>query len=404
MSALRIPTSLSKDRYAKIYQILLGLPPPHPPPKVAVITDIAKDYDDLMALVVLKELHRLGLVQIIGVVANLHPSYKRARFARGALKTLGLGSIPVAYGTKGSEREHEVYPYEFEGCQFEVDDDEELQTGNELLLKLYLDAERRNEQVVLLLISPMQDIAEFADANPDLVAKRTAHVHIQGNNTISPQYELHPDPQAANNAFHLTAAISFHAFLSTYKIPSTTYTKSAAIACALSPEFFAALAHTGHPLGLQLHQTQLLQETAFYVTACDPLRRFSPDRDGTWFLKTRTNWFDPARQDYNPQKLDDPPVGKDIIPYLTKVIVYDAIAILGAAGERMDSAFGLFEPLKRGESVHPIIGIDSERPGVQVEVIKDVLGALSEGALLSVLQGMPSHPSVMKEELLNTEG
>jgi hypothetical protein len=387
------PTSFSKDRYVEIYKILLDLPSPLPPPKVAVITDIGKDYDDLTALVILKELHRLGFVQLVGVVANLHPSQRRARFARGALKTLGLESVAVAYGTKGSVEEHQVYPYEFEGCQFEIDDEEDLQTGNELLTKLYLDAARNHEKLTLLLISSLQDIAEFAHRNPDLVINHTSHVHIQGGNFITPQNELQPDPQAANNLFHLSAATAFHAFLSRHSIPSTTYTRAAAIACALPSEFFAALARTGHPLGLQLQQTQQLQEIAFYATAREPLRRFSPDRDGTWFLKTKTSWFDPARRDYDPQKLDDPPVGKEIVPYLTKVVVYDAIAALGAAGERIEKAFGLFEPARRDESVHQIIGISPQSPGVHAEVVKDVLGALSEGAVLSALQGMPSHPS-----------
>jgi hypothetical protein len=31
------------------------------PPEIVVITDLAKDYDDLSAMIVLKELHRIGL-------------------------------------------------------------------------------------------------------------------------------------------------------------------------------------------------------------------------------------------------------------------------------------------------------------------------------------------------------
>jgi hypothetical protein len=55
-----------------------------------IITDLAKDYNDLAAMVVLKELHRLGFVHLKAFIANLEPSRKRAIYRQAALDSLGL--------------------------------------------------------------------------------------------------------------------------------------------------------------------------------------------------------------------------------------------------------------------------------------------------------------------------
>jgi hypothetical protein len=65
---------------------------------VVVITDVAKDYDDLAAIVVLKELHRLGYVRLEAFIVNLKPARKRAIYLRAALDSLGLQDIPVGVG------------------------------------------------------------------------------------------------------------------------------------------------------------------------------------------------------------------------------------------------------------------------------------------------------------------
>lgn len=61
--APQIPTGLSPEEQG-VYKKLIGVRKRRgrqAPPRVVVITDLGKDYDDLAAMVVLKELHRLGL-------------------------------------------------------------------------------------------------------------------------------------------------------------------------------------------------------------------------------------------------------------------------------------------------------------------------------------------------------
>ena len=55
-----------------------------------VITELAKDYNDLAAIVVLKELYRLGFVHLEAFIANLEPSHKRATYGRVNLDFVGL--------------------------------------------------------------------------------------------------------------------------------------------------------------------------------------------------------------------------------------------------------------------------------------------------------------------------
>jgi hypothetical protein len=79
-----------------------------------VITDLAKDYGDLAAMVVLKELHRLGFVRLEAFIANLEPSRKCAIYGRLNLDSIGLQDVPIGVGTKASTEKHEEYKYEFD--------------------------------------------------------------------------------------------------------------------------------------------------------------------------------------------------------------------------------------------------------------------------------------------------
>jgi hypothetical protein len=57
---------------------------------VVVITDLAKDYNDLVAIVMLKKLYRLGFVHLKAFIVNLEPQRKHAIYRQAALDSLGL--------------------------------------------------------------------------------------------------------------------------------------------------------------------------------------------------------------------------------------------------------------------------------------------------------------------------
>lgn len=140
-----IPQGLSPSEsgvYEKLIQVAQQRKERRKSPRpVVVITDLGEDYDDLTALTVLKELHRLGLIQLRAVVANLVPADKRARLARAVLDSLRLQDVAVARGTRGSLDEHGVSEYEFSWGEFvsavDVDVDVPELDGKDLLRKVY---------------------------------------------------------------------------------------------------------------------------------------------------------------------------------------------------------------------------------------------------------------------------
>ncbi|KAG4427619.1 hypothetical protein IFR05_016899 [Cadophora sp. M221] len=75
-----------------------------------------------------------------------------------------------------------------------------------------------------------------------------------------------------------------------------------------------------------------------------------------WAVKTKSTWFAAGHEPDEPY-----PEGEDMLPYFTKVIGYDALAVVGASGEDVLQHFGIVKPLKkRLDAEHPlhhIVGI-----------------------------------------------
>lgn len=392
-----IPQELSPEERAQ-YETLLRVVKARSdrgsePPRVVVITDLAKDYDDLAAMVVLKELHRLGVIKLLGFIANLEPAKERTRFGRGALDSLGLKTIPIARGTSGfpnsSEPRHRRLDYEFK-CDFMANEDEprlvefiEEGSGEQLLRRLCLDAVNTGQKLTLMLISSLEDIYTFSQHEQELLEGAVSNIVLQGGYTISAEGKLVPDPAANNNRYDISAATEFHSFIQDHKIPSMVYTKVAAFATPLTSAFFAELANTNHPIGKHLREVQVWQDLSFYKTASkkDEKERFAPFMDQEWFLENKTSWFDSPHPPNNPL-----PEGEEVIPYLTKVVVYDALAALGTSGDdAIDALKVLTSSSVQPSEIHKIVGLAGppSDPGVDPERMATVLSALLKGSLVS---------------------
>ena len=385
-----IPQGLSEKERSH-YETLIDLVEANPlreQPHVVVITDLAKDYDDLAAMVVLKELHRLGVVKLLGFIANLMPAEKRAQFGRGALDSLGLRDIPIAQGTSGfppsARRKHTELAYEFD-CDF-MAKDERVSNGNggdRLLCRLCDDAIKSQQKLTLVLISSLEDIYTFSKNHRDLLRGAVRNIVLQGGYTISAEGKLQPEETANNNRYDMDAAKEFHAFMQECKIPSAVYTKVAAFATPLTSDLFAEMAETNHPLGKHLRKVQVSQDLSFYKTASNknPEKRFAPFMDQKWFLENKTSWFDA-----DPDRDDPFPEGDAVIPWLNKVIVYDALAAVGASGsDALDALKVLTNTNTPPHSIHQIVGFAGppSDPGVDPKQMASVLSALLKGSLLT---------------------
>lgn len=350
-------------------------------PQIVVVTDLAKDLDDLVAMLVLSELHRLGVVELKGFVANLMPAEKRARFGRGALDLLGLKHIPIAKGTEGSLEFFEAHEYEFQ-CDFMAEEDV-CENWYDLLPRLYEDAAKKEQKIKLLLISSLRDVYFFSRTYEELLKKVTKEIVIQGGYYIDGDHKLTATPNVANNKWDSISSRNFHTWMQANDMESKVFTKIAAYETPLTSGFFHELEETGHPIGIYLRGIQLIQDRKFWEAASNPdeSKRFAKYMDTEWFLKEKSSWYD----SHGPE--DKKPVGDEIIPYLTKVIIYDAIAAIGTIGDDALEELKVLQDIPVENATHRVYGIEANdkeprNSGVHGDKMILVIQALIKGALL----------------------
>ncbi|TVY73152.1 hypothetical protein LSUE1_G006799 [Lachnellula suecica] len=383
-------------------------------PQIVVVTDINKDVDDLVAMVLLKELHRLGLIVLRGFVANLRPAKCRALAGRGALNALGLHEVPIAVGT-----EAEVYPsgkeprvindYEFELCPFMAPEDTHLEGGAVFLTRLCKDAKEKNEKLTFLLISGLRDMNDFVKEHPTLLQETAEKIVLQGGyrveNKEDGKVELIAAEDAANNHFDIKAAREFHHYMAANDIPSVSYTKVAAFATFIPEQLLIDLEETGHPVGEYLHKSQVLMDVAFYEDSCspDPEKRFRPFMDQQWYLKFKSSYYQHEHPAGEPL-----PVGKEVEKYFNKLVAYDALAALAAGGDDILDRLQISRPVEGGKPLHQVIGTpevkevkaDPEKniqgvpykpadEGINGEPMAQAIRALVRGSLLACQQNLP---------------
>jgi len=387
-----------------------------------VITDLAKDYDDLAAMVVLKELHRLGFVRLEAFIANLEPSRKRAIYGRVNLDSVGLQDVPIGVGTKASTKKHEEYKYEFDSPlmpdekTFQPNKDNFFEDGSELLDLVFNRAIEEDRKVHLLLISSLTDIAEYTDTEDRLKTfqKAVGRVYMQGGYSISTEGIPTPRGDAANNTFDMPAAERFHPRLE--NIPSDVYTKVAAYATNIPASIFNDLGDTKHPIGKDLQNRYQRQGVQFYKTACGPkpVNGITQEK----FLHNLSSFYEkhppgkqtsekgiPLPEDGTP--LPDP--GKDfdpnekfnpdkyeIIPYLTKGLMYDALPALATGGDHLVDILGVLdtESMANQTSIHKVIGTPKQddldaNPNIDSKRMAFVVSTILKGGLYDSVQNSP---------------
>ena len=383
-------------------------------PGVVVITDLAKDYDDLAAMVVLKELHRLGFVHLEAFIANLEPQRKRAIYGRAALDSLGLQDVPIGVGTKASTKEHEEYKYEFDSPlmpdveTFQPNKDNFFEDGFQLLDLVFNRAIEEDRQVILVLISSLTDIAEYTEAHLETFQKAVARVYMQGGYSISAEDIPIPRDDAANNTFDWPAAEKFHPRLENK--PSDVYTKVAAYATNIPASIFNDLGDTKHDIGIDLQSRYQRQGSQFYKTACgpNPVNGITQEK----FLHNLSSFYEkhspgtqvsedgtPLPEDGTP--LPDPETN-EIVPYLTKGLLYDALAGLATGGDNLVAALGVLdtESMANQTSIHKIIGTPKlqdvpANPNIHPERMAFVISTILKGGLYDSVQNGPG--SQLKE-------
>lgn len=258
-----------------------------------VVMDPGRDQDDEDVLVMLNRFIRLEILNMMGVVANLAPSTKRARLAKGTLNLLGQSTIPVGIGTSCTQPENDGLEYQFAVSY--LAETTEITDGKELILKTLREA--RPKTIVLLLISGLTDAAAVLREHQHLFSTAVRRVAIMGGVAVKDEQpvldasgRLVPDMTAQNNAFDKEAADFLYKQLQELGIPTTTVTRHAAVAAKVSRSVYDELAATGHPIGIRLLEAQKKAIEELWHRACmpadDPKRMGLPgDRNKEWFTK-----------------------------------------------------------------------------------------------------------------------
>jgi hypothetical protein len=362
-------------------------------PHVVVITDIGKDYDDVAAVIVLRELHRLELICLEGLITNTKPSDQRAILGRRCLDLLGLQDIPIGVGTTVNCGQ---FVHEFKASfmpnegTFVPNEQYFFRDGFDLLHQVFTKAIEEGRQVDLLLISPLTDISQYATLHPETFQRGVGRIYLQGGYSVSAEGALTLRGDATNNFNDMLAAEHFHKLMEKESLPSVVYTRVAAFAAAIPAELFSDLEASQHPIGIYLQSCHVEQEVAHYNQACSD--RVYKDITQTRYLEKRTTFFQEhppgplLSRDGTPLPLDGTslPVGDQIKPYLI-IVVYDALAALHVSGEDVVIALDVLDTQSMASqtSIHKIVGIAGlpETPNIHRQEMVLAISALMKGAL-----------------------
>lgn len=329
---------------------------------VVLVGDFGKDLDDEFALLLAAALVRAGLIRLLGVVANLAPALERARLAKGTLRRVGLGDVPVAVGRSvteiGRAQSHETaVPYLASADALAGD-------GLDLMRELL---ETATGPVTLVLNSALTDTAELAWSDEELFRRAVGHVVIMGGVTVGADGRFSPD-DAANNAFDPGAAAFLYKWLQDNGIPCTVLMREAAYACQMAAWLPVMLAELGHPVALELARRLPLAMEELWQAVHAPVGSMvrgslPPSRTRDWFVRTTTG-------------KEDPGIGPDqsVWRFVETFRLYDPMNLLAAVPELAERFYDP-ETFAVNGIVHRVIG--RRRDDHRVRDPNDLRGALA---------------------------
>lgn len=327
-----------------------------------VITDPGRDQDDEDVIVMLNRFIRLGILDLLGAVANLAPSVQRARLAKGTMELLGQGNVPIGIGTGCWQPDDDGLKYQFEVGYLAAHD--ALEHGASLIERTLQAAKPKS--VVLLLISGLTDAADALARDHELFVAKVRRVVIMGGVETDPAAHqpkldvngfLLPDMTAQNHVFDKSATLFLYRTLQMLGIPMTVVSRFSAVAAKVPRSIYDQMAETGHEIGIRLRDAQRQAIQELWQRACldpdDPKRLKLPPRcDRAWFDKTFCGGQAGDRR------------GEDSIWEVVQTFnLYDPVTLVAAIPTLRELFFSSYVAEVNGVE-HHVIGIDAERHGV----------------------------------------
>lgn len=190
-----------------------------------IITDIGRDIDDAIALIMLSSLKKMCILNPLAVIATLAPEEKRACIARVTLDSLGLHYVPVGMGTDGGNQGG----IEFHCFESVYNDQKTFNFEEGIKLMQHILEEAEPKSVKLLCMASLKDISHFIKYHKGVFVEKVKEVIIMGGaDYCKERKRLIPDETAYNNHCDIEAALHVYEECQQSNIPTTTITRYAA--------------------------------------------------------------------------------------------------------------------------------------------------------------------------------
>ena len=278
--------------------------------------------------------------------------------------------------------------------------------GQDLLHRVFTQAQKDGEQITLLLISGMMDANEFILANEELAKQVLNDVVIMGGVQVedgkTPVKEdgFYIPDNAYNNCVDLAphdieqkreigpAAQSLYRKLQELEIPTTVLTRHAAYAAYVTPDYYKDLAATDHPVAVRLYEDQKAATDNLWgnVKAGQTQRRLSKD----WFLASYAVDHDTTKKHIDETGSPWPHV---------KSHPYDALAALAAVVPADQRLFSPGYYLGPNDPYLTVIGMDKDNHGIyNMERVHDLLRQLPVVGFDQLIPPLQYPPSLNRLE------
>ena len=252
---------------------------------IIVFTDIGRDVDDEMALVLLSALKRMHMLDPLAVITTLAPERNRAHLARGSMDILGMADVPVGIGSSGgvtNGMELEVYEADYSVASPDI-----FELGMDLVYTALESAPDKSVQ--LLCLASMTDVATLIREQEELFATKVKEVVIMGGVNSLEDETLSPDT-AYNNNCDMDAANFIYDKCQELHVPTVTLTRWAAYGCPCRPMLMDELARTDHMTSVCVQKVMKQGVDSLWnkviLPPDDPRREKLPARcDIKWFYK-----------------------------------------------------------------------------------------------------------------------
>ncbi|KAF2653142.1 hypothetical protein K491DRAFT_751959 [Lophiostoma macrostomum CBS 122681] len=328
--------------------------------KIIIFTDIGRHIDDATLLVLITYLHKIQVVEVLLIVANVTPTERRAKAAKFICENMGVPDVRVATGSNGTDRSIELHSHEFSGVESIQGTIEERHKIIEILEAL----RKKEEQCAM--------IGAWAE-------------HQEDPNI------LQPSAKAQNNSYDNEATNRVYSWLSQNRITTYTATRVPAIQAAVPAEVLKQPAARGHPVAKYIAEAFEKQEYRVYTQSAepDPHDRYMEHMDLKWYAERATRYVEAF-----PNK--EPESFEEIRPYLDMTL-YDPVAGLICALSGHPFFNQVFQPhgkqislgpQEKTKVVHYIIGRSGDKannvedvPDVNPKLLRDVMELLIRKAL-----------------------